>query len=723
MKNIFFFLLILSNIAFAEECAWRWINPLPQGNDLEYIKFVSKDVAFISGKNGTLLKSTDAGLTWNIIKLMNYRSNYDFFFDENNILLVDDRFLATNNPDSNWADKNIYKTTDGGKNWTKSTTKVFQIEFDYRFHFLDMNTGYYVPENKDSVILKTTNCGSSWDTIKMPLLIDYSNRVIIRNTDLFYIFNKNFIMKTTDGGVSWKNLENLPEAEYKSIYFYNDNVAWINSSIGLLKTTDSGESWNIVRKKALNNMTNLKFINENVGYSKSITGLRQIYKTTDGGANWKRISAGTGFDSEISSFAVSQDEVFIGIGDNGIIKRTTDDGITWLNMDKGFKDDLTNIQFIDNVNGWITGKYGTIFKTTDGGNSWEDKKSNVLNDDIYLIKFFNNNIGIISGYYQSPYGNKLTFYKTTNGGEEWIELGNITDIYTFSSFFLNEQIGWTIVESRLLEYYLYKTTDGGEYWSFQKSFKDTAFTCLKFFDENNGYALLGNIYLLKTTDGGNNWSNTQLDTNIYYYNLTFINENIGWIVGRNKENLYSAYKTTDAGNTWLPKLESSYLSGLGFLDENIGWVKGNNDSTFKTTNGGENWEYYSIGTDYSKIGLYIKDENTCWAVGRGGAVLKFSCEASSIEDEHSNVEDYSGINIFPNPAKSEITISFPNNYFCNEKYNIALYNSYGEKVKQIDFSNNHKITTFSVSELSSGCYFIHINNGKNVISKPIIISK
>ena len=86
MKNIFFFLLILSNIAFAEECAWRWINPLPQGNDFEYIKFVSKNVAFISSKNGTLLKSTDAGLTWNIIKLMNYRSNYDFFFDENKTL-------------------------------------------------------------------------------------------------------------------------------------------------------------------------------------------------------------------------------------------------------------------------------------------------------------------------------------------------------------------------------------------------------------------------------------------------------------------------------------------------------------------------------------------------------------------------------------------------------------------------------------------------------------
>ncbi len=723
MKKFFFFFLFILNIAFAEECAWRWINPLPQGNDLEYIRFISKDVAFIGGENGTLLKSTDAGLTWNIIKLMNYRSNYDFFFDENNILLVDDRFLATNNPDSNWADKNIYKTTDGGKNWTKSTTKVMQIELHYSFHFLDMNTGYYVPENKDSIILKTTNCGLTWDTIKMPLFIDYSNRVIIRNTDLFYIFNKNFIMKTSDGGVSWKNLENLPEAEYKSIYFYNDNVAWINSSIGLLKTTDSGESWNVVREKVLDNMTNLKFINENVGYSESITGLRQLYKTTDGGENWKRISAGTGFDSEISSFAVSQDEVFIGIGDNGIIKRTTDDGITWLNMDKGFKDDLTNIQFIDNENGWITGRYGTIFKTTDGGNSWEDKKSNVLNDDIYLIKFFNNNIGIISGYYKSPYGNKLTFYKTTNGGEEWNELGNITDIYTFSSFFLNEQIGWTIVKSELLEYYLYKTTDGGEYWSFQKSFKDSAFNCLKFFDENNGYALLGNNYILKTTDGGNNWSNTQLDTNIYYYNLTFINENIGWIVGRNKENLYSAYKTTDAGNTWLPKLGSSYLSGLGFLNENIGWVKGNNDSTFKTTNGGENWEYYSIGTDYSKIYLYVKDENSCWAFGRGGAVLKFSCEASSIEDEHFSAEDYSDINIFPNPAKSEISIAFPDNYFCNEKFNIALHNSIGEKIKQIDFSNNQSIITFSVSELPSGCYFVLVNIGKAVISKPIIISK
>jgi len=516
--------------------------------------------------------------------------------------------------------------------------------------------------------------------------------------------------------------ENLPEAEYKSFYFYNDNVAWIHSSIGFLRTTDAGENWEVFSNNLLDNYTKYKFINENVGYMTTLIGLKQLYKTTDGGKNWKRISAGTGFDPEISSFAVSQDEVFIGIGDNGIIKRTTDDGITWLNMDKGFKNDLTNIQFIDDKNGWITGRYGTIFKTTDGGNSWEDKKSNELNDDIYFLKFFNNNIGIISSYYSGSYSNKLTFYKTTNAGEEWNELGNITDIYSFSSFFLNEQIGWTIVESKLLEYYLYKTTDGGEYWAFQRSFKDTAFTCLKFFDENNGYALLGNNFLLKTTDSGNNWSSTQLDTNIYYYNLLFINENIGWTVGRNKENLYSTYKTTDGGKTWLPKLKSSYLSGLSFLNENIGWVKANNDTIFKTTDGGGNWEYYSIGTDYSRIGLYIQDENTCWAIGKGGTILKYSCEASSIEDEHFNVKDYSDINIYPNPAKNEVNISLPENQDISS---ISVFNSLGievKRIKQTELIGNNKII-FSAADLPVGFYQCFFECQVGRITKSFVVLK
>jgi hypothetical protein len=80
------------------------------------------------------------------------------------------------------------------------------------------------------------------------------------------------------------------------------------------------------------------------------------------------------------------------------------------------------------------------------------------------------------------------------------------------------------------------------------------------------------------------------------------------------------------------------------------------------------------------------------------------------------------INIYPNPASNQVNINIKDNYL-NENIEISLYNSLGLKVKDISNSGLNKSVSFSVSELPGGCYFVRINNGKAVISKPIIISK
>ena len=87
MKQIILFILIISNLALAEDCGWKWNNPLPQGNNLRTVQFVNDNIVYITGEYGTLMKSTDSGLTWNIIKTNTTDFNYSFIFDENKILI------------------------------------------------------------------------------------------------------------------------------------------------------------------------------------------------------------------------------------------------------------------------------------------------------------------------------------------------------------------------------------------------------------------------------------------------------------------------------------------------------------------------------------------------------------------------------------------------------------------------------------------------------------
>ena len=55
------FTLLLTNICFAQ---WFWQNPLPQGNTLEDVTFIGSDTAVAVGNFGTIMKTTDGGVSW-----------------------------------------------------------------------------------------------------------------------------------------------------------------------------------------------------------------------------------------------------------------------------------------------------------------------------------------------------------------------------------------------------------------------------------------------------------------------------------------------------------------------------------------------------------------------------------------------------------------------------------------------------------------------------------
>ncbi|HPO61755.1 MAG TPA: YCF48-related protein [Candidatus Kapabacteria bacterium] len=754
MKNFFFFLLILSNFTFAEECAWRWVNPLPQGNDLNDIRFISNNIAFIVGNDATLLKTTDAGLTWNHIKTNMIRNNFEFIFDENNIIFADDRFWVIPSTDSNWSVKTIIKSTDGGKNWTRIKTTVLSCEFGYSFNFLDINNGFYIAND---TILKTSNTGISWDTIVPPLpykkilntkffdentyLFFYKDS-ILKTTDagknwniisdvpvtnykssyfynsLGFIISDNNLLKTTDAGETWKKIENIPSDTLSRFIFYNENIAWISTINGLLKTTDAGETWKMINTR-YSSYPIRSIVDENTAYMWLSLGLNALFKTTDGGAYWKRISSGTGFDSYINTFDVNKEGVFIGVGDCGIIKRTTDDGIHWDAISTGYYQSLNNIQFLDNLNGWAAGNYGEILKTTDGGQTWEEKKSPIITDNIEYFQFFNSNTGITVSHYTDPYNNYLYFYKTTDGGKEWFKISEVTDIYSAEFFFLNEQYGWAVFFLSTGEYSIYNTTDGGQYWRTQKSYQDTSIEKIQFINENIGYALCYNGSIAKTTDSGKNWNTITIDTTEYFRSMHFIDENNGWITSYYGNIL----KTSDGGNSWEIQFKcSEHFRLIQFLDENNGWAISDDSKSFRTTDGGESWEEVYVGTEKWIYDMIFTTANDGWIVGEDGAMLHYSCEASSIDKEHVNVKDCSDLIIYPNPAKNEVNISLPENQNISS---ISICNSLGievKRIKQAELIRKNKIS-ISISDLPVGLYHCSFEYQVGRITKSFIVLK
>ena len=57
--------LIIANACFAQS-GWFWQNPLPQGNDLKSVKFISSSVGWAVGVAGTIIRTTNGGTNWTL---------------------------------------------------------------------------------------------------------------------------------------------------------------------------------------------------------------------------------------------------------------------------------------------------------------------------------------------------------------------------------------------------------------------------------------------------------------------------------------------------------------------------------------------------------------------------------------------------------------------------------------------------------------------------------
>lgn len=237
----------------------------------------------------------------------------------------------------------------------------------------------------------------------------------------------------------------------------------------------------------------------------------------------------------------------------------------------------------------------SMYKTIDGGKSW--LIVNVNDCPINTIFFINENVGFAAGGVSgSNIGSAFPgsmIYKTTDGGESW-QKQRISTNYSeqFSLYFVNDSVGFTVGLG-----YQAKTTNGGKSWiPFEFNFNGQM-TKILFTDSNTGFVvgLFGNIF--KSTDQGSIWNKMENKSIGHIYDLCFANKKIGYACGQGE-----IVKTIDGGNTWTTLTNSpSEMYFIHFVDENNGIAIGRGHYTggdfgiwtnaiYKTTDGGKTWQ-------------------------------------------------------------------------------------------------------------------------------------
>lgn len=250
-------------------------------------------------------------------------------------------------------------------------------------------------------------------------------------------------------------------------------------------------------------------------------------------------------------------------GDEGFLANTSDGGKTWNRQKIETQDNINEIFFRNEDNGYLVAGR-KMFKTTDGGRSWQEfrplKDNKALNGtpDFLSVRFTGKKEGFITGsLFKVVKGEEVItdslVLKTTDGGENWIRLTIPFKQEIIHLDFVNDNYGWMVGDGGLILF----TSDGGKNWEKQNSGTDLALYNVDFRDKSEGYAVGKKGIILRTEDGGKNWERVKVSFPETFLRVDFADDKNGWIVGYKGTIL----RSSDRGKTWV-KQESHTKSNL-----------------------------------------------------------------------------------------------------------------------------------------------------------------
>lgn len=408
---------LLQNAAFAD---WRSTGPF--GGDAEVIRVIPKvpGLVIAGAHNGLLFISRNGGAYWNNVPFDGQSTG------TLHALEVDPRSAGTwyvgMEGDHPWT-SGVYKTTDGGETWTllagtkgkavwslavwpANADVVAAGTADGVYRSADGGKTWarissadnqelrpvvslaFDPGNRDTIYAgtthlpwRTTDGGASWQSIHTGMIDDsdvFSIQVDAHHSEQVFASACSGLYQSSDNALHWNKLP-TPKGAFRTYFVALDprhaQTVYAGTTEGLLRSEDNGHAWRQVTSQAVKSISFDTQVPLRIFFASATAGLMA---STDGGKTVREINAGftnrnftvlTGAKGTLYASSVFEP------GSGGIY-RTDSLGLRWQRSASEPGQDIRLLTAApDQPTTLFAAGYHSLFKSTDGGKTWNGKTS------------------------------------------------------------------------------------------------------------------------------------------------------------------------------------------------------------------------------------------------------------------------------------------------------------------------------------------------------------
>lgn len=770
---------------------WEPVGPVNTGGRISDVEMSPSDLntVWVGAASGGVWKSTDAG------------SNFTPVFDDQMNISVGDLVVDPNNPltvyvgtgeanggfnSSAFPGNGIYKTTDGGNNWSHlgldSTEQIGRVVVD--------------PKNSNRVFAAAM--GRQYGKTQQ--------RGIYRSTDAGSNWSRVLFVNDSTGAVDISLNPDNPDTAFAATWSrirYPDNRIYAGPGSGIHRTFDGGDTWtpmtnglptgsNVGRLGVAVAPSNPSTIYAAFSDHSIYNYFNGIYKSTNNGDSWSRVDTSSYLSGAYSSFGWWFGNIRVDPNSENIVylvgfrtHRSTDGGITWTDISGNVHVDHHGL-YIHPLNSshLFLGTDGGFYKSTSGGLGGWVKNEKLPVTQFYQIEVSESNPTHFLGGTQD------------NGTQSYTFSNNYEPIYWGDGFYV---IVHPTVPSIIFAEYQYgniaKSTDGGATFNpsdfgINPSDRKNWSTPYVMSETNTNVMYYGSQFLYKSSNLGDSWTSISQDlTNgpgsgaLTYGTISTIG-----ITPADDQRIYtgaddgSVWRTTNGGSTWTNitgTLPQRYCTRIAVSKHDADVVYATFSGyeyvdylphVFKSTDGGNTWtdisgnlpngpandiipdpqanEVLYLATDFGV--MYTTDGGTNWqpiATGmpnvtvfdleyhdatrmlvagtHGRSMYKLDLSTLITVDENPAPALSSVLTVGPNPVQEHAMIQLE--LAASERGELALFDLQGRKLQTIrsdEFERGKQSLRWEPAPgLASGNYLVRFISDKRSLVSRVVIAR